>query len=285
MSGSHQPLRRLGLAAAALAVSGCVELTQVIRLRGDGSGEIVQSVFVSPEFIARMKPSGGETGGATPGDWRAGLREFEDLARSAPSSFGEGVTFVSAEPLGTDQAPGVRLTLAFADITRLDLAALPDLGSQGPAAPPVGAEDRVRFRFDRRGDGRRVLTAVFADSAAELERDLASAPVPKAGPKAEASSGPFDKAMREMVETLLAGLHVGLVIEVPELLATSSPHVAGNQVTLLDLDFDALLADPARFDALTASGDTSLGALNRLLADTPGVKFHLAPEVTIEFRD
>lgn len=264
-----------------------MEITQLVRLRADGSGEIVQTIQVSPAFIVEMKASGGTVKGEGDGEWREGLEQATELARRDPGAFGEGVTFVSAEPLGTDGAPGVRLTLAFTDITRVDLGRLRELGA--PASPTSGndGEQDLRFRLDRRRGGRAVLTATFLDDPATADPG-AAAPVPKVGPKVGATGKGFEeleKGLFDMLRSLLTGLRVAFAVEVPELLATSSPWVEGNTITLLDLSLDALLADEAKLAALAASGDTSFATMRELLADVPGVKLPPGSEVTIEFRD
>jgi hypothetical protein len=287
MPGSRHPLRLLVLAATALQLAGCVEITQLIRLRGDGSGEIVQTILVSPAFIAEMKASDAEMQRSGDADRRAGLEQAAERARTDPGAFGAGVSFVSAEPIGTDEAPGIRLTLAFTDITHVDLSQLQGLGSPPPAPTASGGEHDLRFRLDRRPGGRSVLTALFVEDPAEREAGAAT-PVPKAGPKAGAGvkgAEELGKGMREMFEALLTGMRIAFAVEVPELLATSSPWVEGDTVTLLELDMDALLADETKLTAFGASDNTSLAALRELFAGVPGVKLPPGSEVTIEFRD
>ncbi len=256
-----------------------------MRLRGDGSGEIVQTIQVSPAFIAKMKASGAKLQDAGESDWRQELEQAAEEVRAHPATFGEGVTFVSAEPIGTDEAPGMRLTLAFADISRVDLSRVQGLGALGASSAQEGSGQDLRFRFDRRGRGRRVLTAVFIEPPAEPGA-AAPAPVPKTGLKTgDPGLDAFGKELTKMIEAMFTGMRIVLAVEVPTLIATNSSHVEGNTVTLLEVDMDALLADQTKLAALGGTSDMSLAAMRRLFADVPGVKLPPANEVTIEFRD
>ncbi|MGH9465397.1 MAG: hypothetical protein ACRD0X_07085 [Thermoanaerobaculia bacterium] len=247
----------------------------------------MQTISISPAFIARMKASGAEIESAGNGDWRQELDQATERVRSDPGAFGEGVTFVSAEPIGTDEAPGVRLTLAFADITRVDLGQVQGLGGPAPPRAESGGEQDLRFRLDRHPGGRAVLTAVFTEPPAE-PRPAAAAPVPKVGPKAGPGAKGIEdlgKGLLEMFKAMATGMRIALAVEVPELVATNSPYVEGDTVTLLELDMDSLLADEAKLTAFGESADTSLAALRKLFAGVPGVKLPPEPEVTIEFKD
>lgn len=85
----------------------------------------------------------------------------------------------------------------------------------------------------------------------------------------------------------MKGLHFGLAVEVNgRLLETTSPYRSGNRVTLLDVDFDPLLAKPETLKALNArlsaaAGDDAKTAA--ALAEFPGMKINTKPEVLIEF--
>ncbi len=245
----------------------------------------MQTIQVSPAFIAKMKASGAKMQGAGDSDWRQELEQAAEEVRSHPAAFGEGVTFVSAEPIGTDEAPGMRLTLAFTDIARVDLSRVQGLGALGASSAQEDNGQDLRFRFDRRGRGRRVLTAVFLEPPAEPGA-ATPAPVPKAGPKTgDPGLDAFGKELTKMIEAMFAGMRIALAVEVPTLIATNSPHVEGDTVTLLEVDLDALLADPGKLDAVGGAADMSLAAMRALFADVPGVKLPPVNEVTIEFRD
>jgi hypothetical protein len=85
------------------------------------------------------------------------------------------------------------------------------------------------------------------------------------------------------LRTVLKGLRVSLAVEVPHLVATSSPFVEGSRVTLLDMDFERLLADDERLEELALKRSRSLQDAKRILKDAPGFKVVSDPEVTIEF--
>ena len=63
---------------------------------------------------------------------------------------------------------------------------------------------------------------------------------------------------------MLAGFRVDLTVQVGRVIKTNIPYVTGNTVTVLSVDFDQLLANPA-------------------LRSVKGAKINVEPELTIEF--
>jgi hypothetical protein len=85
---------------------------------------------------------------------------------------------------------------------------------------------------------------------------------------------------------MLQGLHIAVAIDVQgTLLKTTADHVAGNRVTLMDIDLGPLLENPAAFEKLaTLKPGASVEEMKPLLKDLPGVKINASPSVTIEFK-
>ena len=113
----------------------------------------------------------------------------------------------------------------------------------------------------------------------------------KPGEKAAAAAGK-EKPERPtpeqlaMVQQFFKGMHIEVGVDVDgTLVKTSSPYVSGNRVTLLELNFDDLFANPAAFEEL---GDSlgpgmSMSEARAKLKDVKGVKIN-EPVVTIDMR-
>jgi hypothetical protein len=85
-----------------------------------------------------------------------------------------------------------------------------------------------------------------------------------------------------LLQQLLQGLKLPLAVEPNgRLVSATSPFVDGERVTLLDLDFDTLVADPVRL--LAMQNVTSVEQATRALKDVPGIRVNQEGEVTIEF--
>jgi hypothetical protein len=85
-----------------------------------------------------------------------------------------------------------------------------------------------------------------------------------------------------MVRQIFAGMRVAIAIEpAGHLVKTSSPFVDGNQVTLVDVAFDQLLANDAAFSRLQTA--RSIEDVRAAMSEVPGLKVNLDPEITIAF--
>jgi hypothetical protein len=65
---------------------------------------------------------------------------------------------------------------------------------------------------------------------------------------------------------------------------TDATHRDGGRITLLEMDFGALLGDPESLERLVDLESTSPEKAKALLTQTPGMKVETREEVTIRFR-
>lgn len=273
-------LRRLAiLPLLALPTAGCIDFETLVKVKPDGSGTLVQTMTMSAETMSMMKSAKGDGAKAEAGDKPMAL-EAKDVeqAKAEAAKLGEGVTFVKAEPIDTPQAKGMRATYAFKDVTKLKVSQKPT--SPGGAPAPGGAEatdDTMKFGFAKGPSGNAILTVSMPDlkkGAAKPGAEKAPAKAPEVPPEAMA-----------MMKQMFKGLRIAIAVE-PEgrVVQTNSPFVEGSRVTLMEMKFDALLADEAKlrqFNAAMEGG--SIADAKRLMTGLKGVKISLDPEVKIEF--
>ncbi|MGH9379649.1 MAG: hypothetical protein ACRD2Z_03405 [Thermoanaerobaculia bacterium] len=265
--------------AVLLMAAGCVEHETVIKLRPDGSGEIVETTIARGEMVEAMKgmkPEGAEA----ENDGRA-------KAEARAATIGAGVSLVSWEEL-TEGGLGERTVYAFEDINRISVGQGPD--SEGG---PSGG-DRVSFRFTRDGGVSRLVT-VFPKPAAAPEQAAPApggsegsteAPAEDAAAMGEAMGEAMGQGMAEMMKPFLEGFKTRLVVEVVgDVVETDAPAVNGSAVTLMAFDFDQVLATEGAWDKITALGDEqNLVVVGQALEGVPGVDVPSASEVTVSFR-
>lgn len=268
---------------AALALAGCVEHEVLVKLAADGSGEIVETTVARGPMVEMLKAMEAEQGEDDTAEKRA-----EAEARAA--RLGEGVTFVSWEKLPDAEGLGERTVYRFSDVTKLSLDPAPD---DGEGSGDGEREERLRFRFEE-ADGRKVLVAQFEDP------DAGAAAAPLAGegeggtpaePEGEADGSEeieemaeaLGEGMLEMVKPFLQGFRMRVAVAVDgRIVATDAPR-DGSEVTLLELDFDRILAQEGAWEKLSAMGeDASLAEAGRGLAGVDGVVIPTG-EVRIEF--
>jgi len=272
---------RLGVLACLVAVlSGCITFFTEVHVARDGSGTLVQTVSMNPEaFKGAMQQLAQGMGGS--GEIKETTTEKKDekgpfstaqLAEKA-RDLGDGVTFVSAEPIQSATAQGVRVTYRFADVSKIFVNPKPAaaLGTEGAGK---SAPKSMRFRFERKGD-RSILTAILPPDEKKSET-----PAPPA-------SSDVDEQQLALLKQMFKGMHLRLTVDVDgRIVSTDAAFHTDRVVTFMDLDFDPLLEKPETLKALNArfsaaGGDDAKTAA--ALSELPGIKIDVKPEVRIEF--
>ena len=133
---------------AAAATAACFRSDTVIHVKADGTGTIEQTNLANKQMLgmaAGMAKSAAQEAGAdaskTPSLDNIGDLFDEARIREQASTFGEGVRFVSSEPLTQDGLTGVKAVFAFEDVRLLNL-------SNGRSATG-GAAPQLRFDLPR----------------------------------------------------------------------------------------------------------------------------------------
>lgn len=262
----------VGLATLA---SGCISVETVIRVKADGSGTVTETVTMNPEAVESAIAMANQAGAKDkpPTDFGRGPLDDAALAKARAATMGEGVTFVSADPVDTRTARGLTVVYAFRNIGKLLVSQRPDTRLGLPAARP---DQQIRFAFERNRSGTSVLTIRM--------RDPLASPRPSASPGAKPKPDANPAALA-MARQIFQGMRLRLAVEVDGKIAkTTSALVDGATVTLLDIDFGVLVQDEAKLNQLrAASNGGSIEDLKHLLKDVPGIKVTLEPEVRIEF--
>ena len=263
----------------ALPTAGCIQFETLVKVKGDGTGTIVQTMTMSAETMEMMKSMKSDGGKVEVGGKPMAL-EAKDIeqAKAEAAKMGEGVTFVKAEPIDTKEAKGMRAIYAFKDVTKLKVSQKPSSPGGAPAPGGNDVDDSMKFGFSKAANGNAVLTVAMPDLKAAADKKAATSKTPAKAPEAP------PEAMA-MMKQMFKGLRIAIVIE-PEgkVVQTNSPFVEGSRVTLMEMNFDALLKDEAKLKQFSAAMDSgSMADAKRLMKGLPGVKINLDPEVKIEF--
>ena len=258
-----------------LPTAGCIAFETLVKVKADGSGTVVQSMSMSAENMEMMKSMKGDGAKVEVGGKPMTL-DAKDLeqAKADAAKMGEGVVFVKAEPIDTKDAKGMRSTYAFKDVTKLKVSQKPSSPGGPPAPGGTDVDDSMKFGFTKAASGNSVLTVSMPDLKGAADKKAAGAKTPEAPPEA-----------MEMMKQMFKGLRISIAIE-PEgkLVQTNSPFVEGSRVTLMEMNFDSLLADEAKLKQFSAALEGgSIADAKRLMKGLSGVKINLDPEVKIEF--
>jgi len=271
------------LLVCSFITSSCFTSVTTITVKPDGSGTIEQSIAMKAEAAAQltaMAATFGDTAGKD-GDKAAGPPELfsEKDMREAATKFGEGVTFVSSQPIKTKDLVGRVATYSFADITKVKVNQKPPSPKGAPGEPEskrkgAGAED-VSFKFLRHPAGTSVVTVVFPEPDLSKKKDKDA--------ESETESKKPDPTQLAMMKKMLDGLRIEIGLEVAgTIVKTNSPYVQGSKVTLLEMDFAELMTNDAVLGKL--ANPESIEEAKQILKGVKGVKVNLDREVSVEFK-
>jgi hypothetical protein len=260
--------RFAGVIVVALLASGCLRSTTVISVKPDGSGTVVQETGVSPQALAMLQ--GMASSSSEPGKMPTELFGEEQAKKAAATM---GIQFVSGEPIKTAQVEGYRARFAFDDVRKLRMKMNQDPTKEG-SATTSGGDSPFGFDFERR-DASSVLTIVMPD---KTDGAAAINPMNGLGMGGSNPDAQANQQAMQMMKVMMQGLFVDITLNVDgRIIKTNAPHVNGSQLTLMQLDFDKLLADEAAMQKLQGAKDL------KSLASVPGLKVIADKKVTVEF--
>jgi hypothetical protein len=251
--------------------SGCLQIEKVVKLKPDGSGTVEETLVMTKSAIESIKQMAAGFGG----DKGGGAKPFdlfdEAKIKEAGEKMGEGVTLVSATKISTEKGEGYKAIYAFTDINKLKVDQNPSssMPSPGGGMKKEDKKEPVAFKFDKGNPASLTVTM----------------PQPEFKPKKEPQpEGAEDMAM-QMAQQMFKDMRVTLAIEVAgEIKQTNAEYRDGARVTLMDMDMNKLLANPAKFKELAKANPQSLQETKALLKGLDGVKVEAAPEVKISFQ-
>jgi len=271
---------RLSLAAfVCVFASGCITASTVIHVKPDGSGTIEQAVAMKAEAAEQLAAMASGFGGdsAKPDAAKGAVPELfsEKEMRDAATKYGDGVAFVSSKPIKTKELVGRSAIYSFTDITKVHINQKPPAPKDGMAPSSKSADD-VAFKFARQPGGSSLLTVVFP------EPDLTKTKAEKKDDKTKA--GKPDPQQLEMAKKMFDGLHISIDLDVApgHIVKTNSPYVEGSKVTLLEMDFSALMTNDKLLSEVAEPG--SIEEAKKLLQGVKGFKVNLDREVSVEFK-
>lgn len=262
---------------ATFCLSGCLQVDSLITVKPDGSGTVTQTVMMSKAAVEQIKSMAGGLGG----DKDAAAKPFdlmdEAKLKAAAEKMGEGVTFDSAKKVTTDSSEGYTVIYKFADISKLKLnqnpsGAMPDVGGGGKSEEK---EEFVTFQFTKGfpSPSKLVINTPVKDVKKGEEKK-----------KPEGGEGMEEMAM-QMMQQMFKDMKVSIAVQVEGQIAdTDAEYVDGKRVTLLEVDFNKLLADPAKLKEMSKAQPDTLEETKALLKGVPGIKVEGKQSVSIRFQ-
>jgi len=245
------------LAVLAALAAGCIQDNKVLKLQRDGSGTLVEEVYMSPQMTGMMEQmansmaAGLQQGGVTADVAKAKakldpLEMFKSDIEKRTAELGPDVTLVSQAAKTNAQGwKGYVATFHFNDINKVNLR-LSDEKKDDKAEPGKAKGEPLRVTF-RKTPRPTVTIQQTAPKAA------AAAPAKPEGGGAE----PDNAMPAAMMGAMLQGMRMSFIVEVDgKIVSTTSHYRQGdNRIVLLDLPMDKVLANTAGAKLLSVNKD------------------------------
>jgi hypothetical protein len=276
-------IRSLVLAlCASVSFSGCFQIDKNVQVKPDGSGTITETVTMGSAMITQMKAMAAGFGDAAGADGAKakGFELFDEAKLKAEAAkMGEGVTFVSAKKKTEKDREGFTAIYAFTDINKLKLSTNPPDMAGGDGSVKINAKgdsEPVTFAFAKGKTAELTVTTPAMKPAAAKSKEEAAA---------DASQEAMSEAMMPMMQQMFKDMRMKMTVEVVgKITATNAANKEGSKVTLLDVDFNKILADPAKMKAMAKIKDPNSAEAKAFLKTIPGMKVETANPVKISFQ-
>lgn len=252
-----------------LGCAGCLQIEKIVKLKPDGSGTIEETLVMSKSAIEGLKQMASGLGGDKTKEPKPFNLLDETKLKEAATKMGEGVTFVSATKIENGTGEGFKAIYAFTDINKLKLDQNPSgsMPSSGNLKASDDKQEPITFRFAKGAPATLAITM----SEPELK------------PKKEQPEGMEEMAM-QMMQQMFKDMKMNIAVEVDGAIKeTNAEYRDGARVTLMEMDFNKLLADPVKFKAVAKANPQTVQEAKKMMKGLDGVKIESATEVKIQF--
>ena len=267
-------IRVAGFVVLLFTMVGCLEVSTVVSVKPDGTGTIAERLLMSKASLGQMNSltEGGKKG-------QRGQMPDKVALEKKSQEIGEGVRFISVRPVVTQTHEGYEALFAFRDINLLQLNRTPDSGVSADSASGAQASKKkyVHFIFKEGPPSRLVI-------AMDQEKEVGSSNVSAA---AKPQQNPDQlKMATSIMKQFLKGMRVFMAVDIDgTILGTNATYRKEKRITLMDVDFDKLLANPKQFASFTALGsDPSSREMQKIFKNISGIKLETQKEVEVSFQ-
>ena len=205
----------------AMLFSSCLEHKVTLTVNQDGSGTLEEKTIFGASMLAMMAQAPAEAGDPV-------AETIDRMAKAATTNaqkMGEGVTVLKAGALEGDQK-GVSVVYAFKDVNQLKYSFGSGMASMSPDGGDQSKDDPIDISY---------------------ENNLLTIKSPK--PKGEdlPDEEPTDQDIA-MAQQIMGDMKVSMDVVLPGgIEETNAKHVQDNTVTMMHMDMNKVLADPAKF--------------------------------------
>jgi len=273
----------LSLVLVGILASGCMQISQEVKVDREGAGMMVETAKFSPwvmEMIKGFIETTMDLGGGKPGQEKISPENYfpEEQFKEKAKQMGEGVEFLSREV--KEFKEGMVGYVATYKISNIDKFILNPREEEQMTKKP-GTDTPITFHF-RKGKRSSYLTIKQHFEKDEKKKEEK---MEKESPEKEEIT-PADEEKLAQLIGMFKGMRIQIVIECGEEIETTSADWRDkNRIILLDFDVEQLLSRPDKLQTLSRmEKPKTKEEFRNLLQGIEGIKFDLNEEIEVQFR-
>ena len=272
---------RVGLVLVMTALlTGCFSTSWLIGLNEDGSGTIDMEYRLDKSVLDMMDSFGGE--GKKKTTTSEDLIKQQDLEKLA-GQLGEGVRFVSAEPLPEENGRlGFTAQFEFDDISKVGLDPMegaPEQDSQNVEADEQSVPPYT-FQFTQ-GSPAALVIKVAQENGEATEGSSAE----EQSESGDESGGQDQEMMTAMMKPYLRNMSFRVQVKIDGTISkTDAAYRDGSTITLMDMDMGKIIDNETLFKKVMNSDQAFKDKEMLKQLEKEGIRIEPKEEVTVQFR-
>lgn len=252
-----------------LVFAGCIDVKTKINVNKDGSGIIVERVFMSKEMVQMLREFISGFADDSTDVEEFSLYKEEDLKDKA-SDFGKGVQFLGGEEIKKGGREGYISRYSFGDLNKLRFNQNPS--SMIPEEMESSQQEQAEYIIFSFTEGDESEIIINMPPVSEKTEDI------------DLNMDSTDISDLSRIKSFMKDFRMSLVVEVDgEITETNANYVNESSVTLFDFDINTLLDDTGKLEEIKKSNPDNLEELKEIIKDIPGVSIEINNPVKIKF--
>lgn len=265
-----------GVFLLVITLTGCLRVNSTINVNPDGSGTIVETVFMKGEvldMIRQFASSFDESGEAEQFSFYK-----EEEQKNKAGDYGEGVVFLKGEEISETGWEGYKVTYSFSDINKLKLDPSPDNKVNLGDEVTEEVEDKrqfITFNFKKGTPSELNITFPLRDFDENTSTEVTET----------AENDTTDENMTEMFKRMFDGMRVSVNVNVKgDITETNASFVEGSKITLMDIDFTNLIMNEDAIKKMESKKPESIEEFREITKDIEGIIIEFNDQVKVKFR-
>jgi hypothetical protein len=279
-------------AVSMFLLTGCFSSSWIITLNKDGSGTVDMKYRLDKQVIDMMQSMG--NGNDSAPESGADLIEQQDLEEMA-ASMGEGVRYVSAEPLPEDDSSiGFSARFEFRDINTLGIDPAKGAPEQEQEAQATqDGQEQPAFTFDyTRGQPSELLVFIEQDddqgngTNSSTQQDSSSEKENQQNNHNSSGEGAAEdqEMMMSMMKPYFRSMSFLVQLKIKgSIRSTDASYRDGNTVTLMDMDMGKIVNKDELFKKVVDSAELDDKDVRKRLEEA-GIRIETKDEVSVVFQ-